>query len=163
MSLGIAIVTMIGSISGPIAVGLMAWLLKNAEYRHQIQLKQVEIDLERERRRSRKRAKAIDEKVDVAAKKVKEVKETLDENTSKQDEKLDGLAKVARATHTLVNSNMSNQLKATSVALRRLAEISQNAEDIAAAELAEAAYADHQEKQTAVDGQDGTDAQKQGL
>lgn len=66
--------------------------------------------------------------------------------------KIAALGKVADATHILVNSNMGTQLKLTAVALRRIANQSKYKEDEDAAALAEKAYAEHQMKQSIVDG-----------
>jgi len=93
----------------------------------------------------------VGRKAEVAAGKVEEVKKTLVAETARQSEKLDGIAEVGRAVHTLVNSSMSNQLKVSMIALRRVAHMTRDPEDMAAAELAEQAYHDQEEKQRIVD------------
>jgi hypothetical protein len=65
--------------------------------------------------------------------------------------KMDGLAKVADATHTLVNSNFGVQLKISALALHRVAELTGHPDDKAAAEIAEKAYQEHLAKQAVVD------------
>src|SRR5687767_14625286 len=62
--------------------------------------------------------------------KAQEVKVTLAENTAVAKGRLDALAKVAESTHTLVNSNMSVQLKISAVALRRIAELTKDPGDV---------------------------------
>ncbi len=113
-------------------------------------------------------ASADDARTDAqtAARKVREVKETLAETTDNTDQKLDGLAKVALATHTLVNSAMSEQLRLTAVALRRIADLTEgrpsHAQDLKDAEAAEGLLKSHQAKQGLVDAQPGTDREKSG-
>lgn len=58
---------------------------------------------------------------------------------------------VTNATHVLVNSNMAAQMKIAEVALRRVAELTRHPDDIAAADLAERTYLEHQKKQVVVD------------
>lgn len=65
--------------------------------------------------------------------------------------KADDLAVVAGKTHTLVNSNMGVQLKLNSVVTRRLATLTNDADDMAAAALAEKLLGEHEAKQKAVD------------
>lgn len=62
------------------------------------------------------------------------------------------VAKTANAVHVLVNSSMSAQLHVAMVALHRVAELTNNAEDIAGAELAAKLYREHEAKQKIVDG-----------
>jgi hypothetical protein len=107
---------------------------------------------------------------EVAAARVEEVSETLRSSTAAaaagaaaQDRKLDGLAVVARSTHTLVNSERGALLKVAAVALRRLARAADaTRDDVEAADEAERLYADHQAKQSDVDAQPGTDEDKGG-
>jgi hypothetical protein len=93
-----------------------------------------------------------------AAVEADEVKVALAASTEAGDAKLDNLAKVAAETqkttenvHTLVNSAMSNQLKIAAVALRRVAELTKHPDDVAAADLAEQSYHDHEKKQAIID------------
>ena len=75
-----------------------------------------------------------------AAEKVDEVKTTLETTSEVNTHKLDEI-------HTLVNGAMSSQMLISTVALRRVADLSKHADDIAAAELAEKTYRDHMSKQ----------------
>lgn len=59
--------------------------------------------------------------------------------------------KVADKTHALVNSAMATQLRISSIALRRLADISKIPDDLKAAELAQTAYDQHMAKQDVLD------------
>jgi hypothetical protein len=93
----------------------------------------------------------VAEKAADAAQKVEDVKDSLDERNTVTNTKLDGLAKVADATHTLVNSNMGAQLKLNAVVTRRLADLTQDPTDHDAAALADKLLAEHQEKQAIVD------------
>jgi len=77
-----------------------------------------------------------------------EVKNTLQESTKAADKKLGEI-------HTLVNSNMERQLRLTSVALRRIAQLTKKPEDKKAAELAEELLRDHVAKQAIVDAGNG--------
>lgn len=77
----------------------------------------------------------LDKKAAVAAIEVKEVKTTLATTGSATEVKLNEIAQVGVAVHTLVNSNMGAQLKLNAVVSRRLAEITKDKEDIEAAEL----------------------------
>ena len=77
-------------------------------------------------------------------------------------EKLDGLGKVAQATHTLVNSNYETQLHMHLIVAQRLASLTKDPADIEQVKMAEAALKKHMEAQQTVDGQPGTDAEKAG-
>lgn len=102
-----------------------------------------------------------------AAAKVEITKATLAASTSKVDAKLDGIAAVALDTqktgeqvHTLVNSNMGVQLRISMIALKRLADLTKDPDDIAAAEQATKLYREHEAKQAKVDEKDAKDAKK---
>lgn len=86
-----------------------------------------------------------------AAQKVEEVKHTLEDKDILTNAKLEGLAKVADATHTLVNSAMCTQLKISAVALRRVADLTKHPDDVAAAELAEKGLVEQVDKQKIAD------------
>jgi hypothetical protein len=122
---------------------LMLWL--------NIRAKQAAAELDRARKSARR-----------AAVKVEGVRRTLEANTASTEVRLDDLATVAKATHLLVNSKMSVQLDANRIMARRLADLTKDPADEAAAELAERDYGEHQAKQAAVDAQPGTDAEKKG-
>lgn len=81
-----------------------------------------------------------------AAQAVAEVAAKLEASTSAVDGKLNGLAQVAKDTHTLVNSNMAVQLKLHAGTSRRLAEITHDPVDIQAADLAEKMVSEHDVK-----------------
>ena len=81
----------------------------------------------------------------------KEVKETLAANTSKQDKQLDVIEKTGEKTHTLVNSNMGVQLRMHADLTQRMAEKTNEPEDIAAALQAKKLWDEHQGKQATVD------------
>lgn len=70
--------------------------------------------------------------------------------------KLNKIGKVADATHTLVNSNMGVQLRLTAAVSRRLAALTRNKSDLAAAELADKMLMEHEDKQATVDAKDQT-------
>jgi hypothetical protein len=88
---------------------------------------------------------------ELAAVKVETVRTTLAENTEVADRKLDGIAAVSVATHTLVNSNMGVQLKLNAVVTRRLAAVTNDPEDLKAADLSERLLREHEAKQAVVD------------
>lgn len=87
----------------------------------------------------------------LAAKKVEAVKVALEASGKATDKKLDAIAEVGDATHTLVNNNMGIQLKLNAVTLRRLAGITKKTGDREAAIAAEKLYAEHMAKQAVVD------------
>ena len=103
---------------------------------------------------------------EVNAEKLEDVKASLAESNASGAKKLDDLATVAKATHTLVNSSMSAQLKISAVALRRIADLTvglpSHEQDTQAADLAEKLYGEHVSKQAMVDAQPGTDEEKKG-
>lgn len=68
--------------------------------------------------------------------------------------KLNGMAKTAEKTHTLVNSGYQAQLEIAAIALRRLAAITNEPEDALAAVKAEKLLQDHIGRQKIVDAND---------
>jgi nitrogen fixation/metabolism regulation signal transduction histidine kinase len=86
-----------------------------------------------------------------AATKVEEVKDTLQAANAATGAKLGGLEKVAKDTHTLVNSNMGVQLKLAAALSKRLADMTKATEDVAEAIRTEAMYQEHMAKQAIVD------------
>jgi len=72
------------------------------------------------------------------------VKATLATATDKQNEKLGEI-------HALVNSGMGAQLETTAIALRRLATLSAEPDDVIAADRAEELFREHQKKQANAD------------
>jgi hypothetical protein len=111
------------------------------------------------------KAERAELKVEEAAVKVDEVKTTLETAKSTEavaragtDAKLDEGLKIAAATektveavHVLVNSSFSAQLKISALALRRIADLTQHADDMKGAEVAERLLGEHERKQTALD------------
>jgi len=104
-----------------------------------------------------------------AVKATEDVKNTLKTTTTnttnlitESAEKIENLRVVAKATHTLVNSNMEIQLNLNKVVTRRLADFTKDSKDIETADLAERTYNEHVAKQKEVDKQPGSDAQKKG-
>ncbi len=102
---------------------------------------------------------------DRAATEARDVKSTLASVTTKTSDDLDavravlaeskerqeGMAKVAAATHTLVNNNMGIQLALVAAALQRIAVLEPTAENTREAQAAKHAYEDHMAKQATVD------------
>ncbi len=90
-----------------------------------------------------------------AAGEAREVKDALAGTNADTSDKLDGIAKVAKDTHTLVNSNMAVQLKLNAAVTRRLANLTKGTPegeaDQKAAELAEKLSNDHESKQRTID------------
>ncbi len=101
----------------------------------------------------------VKEAATITAVKVEEVKEAatasvvkIQEIARAQDVKLDAIAVVTNKVHTLVNSAMSAQLRISMVALRRLANLyPDNQDDVAAADLAEKLFREHEQKQLNID------------
>lgn len=67
-------------------------------------------------------------------------------------------AKSAESIHVLVNSNTGRILMTSMIALRRVADITKNPDDIKAADVAAEAYNIHQAQQKIVDGNVGKPA-----
>ena len=65
--------------------------------------------------------------------------------------KIDGVVKVTDATHILVNSNMGIALRASAVALRRVADLTGKSEDGVLAKTAERMLSEHESRQAVVD------------
>src|ERR1051326_998852 len=80
-----------------------------------------------------------------------EVRVKLEETNQETAKALNEIAVTGNNVHTLVNSNMGVQLKISAVALRRVAELTKNKNDEAAASLAEKSLAEHERKQSMVD------------
>lgn len=99
--------------------------------------------------------RAADKKADLAAKwaaiHAKDVEVALKKTDDTVATKLEEIAKVADATHLLVNSAMGAQKRLLATTARALADRTGNREDIKAAELAEKESADHEAKQVVVD------------
>jgi hypothetical protein len=86
-----------------------------------------------------------------AAEKVERVAEVAARAEATTQTKLAEIARVGVDTHTLVNSNMGVQLKLNAALSRRIADYTRNADDIAAADLAQLLYDEHLKKQAVVD------------
>ncbi len=96
-----------------------------------------------------------------AARRVDEVKDTLLDSRDATNKKLDGMAKVNAATHTLVNNAMSIQLRYNALLARQVADLTigqGKAEAMRAATAAENALDEHLRKQSIVDARDAEDA-----
>jgi len=75
--------------------------------------------------------------------------------------KIDEAAKVAKDTHTLVNSNMGVQLQLNASVTKRLADVTKDPIDKEAALSAARLYADHLGKQAIVDSRQSADKDPQ--
>lgn len=60
------------------------------------------------------------------------------------DRKLRDIQRTGELTHAAVNGSMTTQLRVAALALGRVAELTKNADDVAAAELALKALQDHE-------------------
>lgn|GEM_PF-3892992 len=87
----------------------------------------------------------------VAASKVEEVRIDLKAASEKADGKIDSLARVADATHILVNNNMQIALDSYATMARRMATATGDPKDIEIAEAAEQALVIHKGKQANLD------------
>ena len=90
-------------------------------------------------------------KIEEAAKKVEEVKTDLAASDAKTLVQLNKMEETGEKTHTLVNSNMGVQLKLNAAVTKRLANMTQDKNDIEAAELAATMLTEHEKKQAIVD------------
>jgi hypothetical protein len=102
------------------------------------------------------------ERADEAERKTEQVRATLVTTTGIGLSRMDALAVVAKATHTLVNSSMGVQLELNRMVTRRLANLTHDPEDLRAADLADSMSREHEARQRAVDLQPGTESQKKG-
>jgi hypothetical protein len=91
-----------------------------------------------------------------AAAKVDDVRRSLDERSRIEGLKLDDLSRVAESTHALVNSNMAAQLRLTLAAMRRVAELTRDPDDVRSAEEASRLYAAHMQRQADADAGSGS-------
>lgn len=82
-------------------------------------------------------------KAEEAASMVNDVKVKLASSTDNVNGKLEEISKVGKAVHALVNSAMTAQLKINAIALRRLAFVTNNPEDAAAADVADNLLKEH--------------------
>ena len=88
--------------------------------------------------------KVLESNAETAAAEREEVKKTLADNGDVSNKKLDDI-------HTLVNSNMSIQLRISALALRRVADLTKDPRDADAADEAEKGFHEHEAKQRIVD------------
>lgn len=98
-----------------------------------------------------KRAERAEAKAD-------KVVEVTKKSTQVTEKRLESIAKVGEKTHTLVNSNMGVQLKLNAAVTKRLADLTNDADDRKAAELAQSMWEEHEKKQHAVDVKEAKDA-----
>lgn len=91
-----------------------------------------------------------------AALNVKKVKEALQISDIKTNGKLNDIKETGETVHKLVNANMGAQLKISYLALKRVAELTQNEDDIAARDIAKKLLEEHEEKQRMVDAEKKT-------
>lgn len=96
-------------------------------------------------------ASAVKEAVADAAKATANSVQASTEAVAALNSKLDVAAQVQSATHTLVNGSMAAQLRISMLALKRVAELTELPEDIAAAALAQKICTEHDLKQAKVD------------
>ncbi len=95
--------------------------------------------------------KATTTKLDAQAVAVVNVKTALVASNIDTAAKLDETLTTLGIVHGLVNSSMSAQLRISAVALRRVADLTNHPDDVAAAELAERLYQEQEAKQRGVD------------
>ena len=97
-----------------------------------------------------------------ATNRMAEIREMLRLRADSVTNRLEGLAKVARATHALVDSSVATQLRAYATLARKTAASSGLAEDVVLADAAEAAYREHLMRQAVTAAPPATDVEKQG-
>ncbi len=140
-----------------IAAVVTIWTIKMQQ-----QTKQAVIRAGKSAKRNAKNAAVEVEGVKVeatkTADKVQEVKEVLKEDNALIVSKVDSLAKVADAIHTLTNSNMGEVLRLNAELSRWKANQTNLKPDLDAAESSERLYREHQDKQGVVDIKDAKDA-----
>lgn len=93
----------------------------------------------------------LKQKADSAAVEVKQVADKLVVTEKATDAKLQDIAVVVDATHKLSNSKMGIALRTARDLTRRLAEISNDPNDLILAKEAKAQYDEHQRQQERVD------------
>ena len=123
LALSDAVIIQIGTafiaLTGTIASGIMAYLMAKLNYEYKVRSDRAEASTE-------------------------DVKEKLARDSAVRTKKLDAITAVAKATHTLVNGNMTAQLNINRLLARRLAELpNAKHEDVQAAQIAEQLYQSH--------------------
>lgn len=93
--------------------------------------------------------------------KVEDVRTTLEKTTTVTDEKLDDIAEVGTETHRIVNSGSVAMLRLYAIAMKRIADNSQDPLDIEAAELAEKEYREREARQKQLDSSQKADGNEQ--
>lgn len=86
-----------------------------------------------------------------AAERAQTVADKLTESNSTRNAQLGGIAATTRATHKLVNGASGVQLRLYALAVRRIAELTQDPADAKVADEADQMYHDHLEAQKVVD------------
>ncbi len=106
-------------------------------------------------KRQDRRAKTLkmeqDHRANQTANQVAEVKDTLAANTAASDKTAADTQKIVKDVHTLVNSNMGEQLLLNKTLSDQLHKVLQTDESAEAARISGEKYSDHQTKQAAVD------------
>jgi hypothetical protein len=86
-----------------------------------------------------------------AANKVEQVARATAQTNEEVRNSTEAASQQLTSIHTLVNANMGAQLKISAIALRRLAMLTHNEQDIQAAVVAEKLLYEHEKKQAIVD------------
>jgi hypothetical protein len=102
-------------------------------------------------------AQKVEEVATVAAQKVEEVKQALEVRTAVTHGQLEDIKSTGDKIHTLVNNAMALVLKENASLARRIANMSGLAEDRLAADKAEQASREHDQKQSLLDTKDAKD------
>lgn len=142
-----AILREVAGIVAAVGVVYLGWSANRREKRDAVKLDAVRLAAES----ASEKVAEVAITAEGAAKLVAQVATTADEATRDTAAKLDGLALVADKTHSLVNSNMGTQLRISAVALRRIADLTNEGEDKNIADAAEALLAEHLAKQAQAD------------
>lgn len=120
-TIGIVLVAVVGFL-GTVFTGMMTYFMRRSDQR--AEAKKLEVQLVADRL--------------AASDKINELK-------------LQNIANVVDATHTLSNSKMGNALRINKIVTKRLAELSKDPADMEIAKEAELQYNEHQKQQAKVD------------
>lgn len=116
-----------------------------------VKVEEVKTTLETVAVKAAVKAEEVKVALETAAVKVEEVKAVLADTEHVTDLRFDKLAKVAKATHTLVNNAMATQLRLNMVVTKQLADETGKPAHLEQARQAELLYQEHMRKQDVVD------------
>jgi hypothetical protein len=154
----IQIVAMVLTTVGTIFTGIMAYLMAKLNADQKLRSEQAAAAVRKVARRAGRAAKRVEEvkqtlldTTSVNYRKLGQLQKSIMSTAAASNVKLDDIAVMSNGTHKLVNSAMIVQLKISAMALRRVADLTEDPRDIEAAELAEQLLREQLVRQASVD------------